>query len=275
MQLFAYDDQKKVISASHANKQIDYFCLECAGIVRRRGGIHRHTHFYHLSSGKSCRQNGKSMEHLQVQFAIRNKISEEECLLEHPFLTINRIADVVWKTKGIVFEIQCSPITAQEVKERNQDYQSQGFRVVWILHDKRFNQRRLSAAEQFLLDQPHYFTNMDEEGCGIIYDQHETIGIKREKLWGPHPIDVAEYKEIQEKDQSQIKSWLIPRIKREIYFSGDLLSHFLSDPSQFDFIKEEEKPVTFTLRKAFNVIRHTFIRAYSLFFQVILERACK
>ena len=49
-----------------------------------------------------------------------------------------------------MFEIQCSPITAREIEERNSDYQSLGYQVIWILHDSLYNKGRLTAAEYFL-----------------------------------------------------------------------------------------------------------------------------
>lgn len=274
MQLFAYDNHKNLVSARNAVKQHDYFCLECAAVVRLRAGIHRQAHYYHLTSDKSCRQNGKSMEHLQVQFAIKNLLPEEESFLEYRFPIINRVADVVWLSKKLVFEVQCSFITAQEVKERNRDYETQGFQPVWILHDRRYNQKRRSAAEQFLHEHPHYFTNIDEHGFGTIYDQL-ALGFKREKLWGPQAIALASCNQVN--PEMEIKpSFLQPRIKRNIYFSGDLLSQFLLDPSQFDFIKEEEiNPSHNSIKAYLHKTWHFVCRAYGLFFQIILERACK
>ena len=54
--------------------------------------------------------------------------------------------------------------------ERNRDYSQEGYQVIWILHDHRYNKKRATAAEIWLQEHPHYFTNFDEEG-GNFYDQ--------------------------------------------------------------------------------------------------------
>ena len=83
----------------------------------------------------------------------------------------NRRADAVWEEQKIVFELQLSPISQEEVLARGCDYTSSGYQVVWILHDAEFNQRRLSPAEQFLrVSYPTYFTN-----GSTFYDQIEVV----------------------------------------------------------------------------------------------------
>lgn len=192
MQLRACDAKDKLIFAHQAAKQCDYFCLECKGVLRLRGGFHRQKHFYHLKPSLTCRQNGKSMEHLQVQCAIQQGLGDE-CALELSFPSIGRIADCAWLKRQIIFEIQCSAITQEEVAARNADYASLGYRVVWLLHDSRYNQRRLSAAESWLRDHPHYFTNIDAQGRGHVYDQYDEIERgKRKKLLSAAPIDLTQ-----------------------------------------------------------------------------------
>ena len=104
MQLYALDKNSIVISAKNASKHDRYRCLECQSNLRLRGGIHRQNHFYHLDSKRICRQSGKSMEHLQVQLFLQSQLSlTDDCLLEKRFEEINRIADVFWVSKKIVF----------------------------------------------------------------------------------------------------------------------------------------------------------------------------
>lgn len=73
--------------------------------------------------------------------------------------------------KKIVFEIQCSSISQQELEKRTQDYLSIGYRPVWILHDRIFNKKILTPQETFLLNHPHYFTNTERLSPVFIYDQ--------------------------------------------------------------------------------------------------------
>ncbi len=169
MQLFARGHNDSVLPASRAAAGIDYKCLECGETVRVRGGKQRIRHFYHRRRSRRCRESGKSLTHLRIQQRLLELIPTSQ--LEHPFSSINRIADVYWPKKNIIYEVQCSPITAEEVAARNADYNRLGLTVVWILHDRRFNRRHLTAAEHFLHDKPHYFTNIDSSGAGIFYDQ--------------------------------------------------------------------------------------------------------
>src|SRR5690349_20431498 len=85
------------ISADQANRQQDYFCPECEGVVRLRAGEQRLKHFYHLAKSAHCRQQKKSLEHIQTQRFIQERIGASRCQLEVPFPSIARIADAVWE----------------------------------------------------------------------------------------------------------------------------------------------------------------------------------
>lgn len=190
MQLFALDRQIPVL-ATHAEKHRNYECPECKQPVRLRSGPHRQAHYFHIQRSSNCRQHQKSAEHIQAQLKLLTLLPEGECALERPFPAISRIADAAWETAQIVFEIQCSPISQQEVKERTADYKTMGMNVVWILHDKRFNQKNLSAAEDHLRNQPCYYTNITPSGTGVFYDQFEIIQEAIRKYKGPSlPISV-------------------------------------------------------------------------------------
>lgn len=175
MQIYALDSQGTLIEALQAQKHFDYHCLECKGALRLRGGSHRRLHFYHMDPSPSCRLNGKSPTHLAIQYALQNLLKEEETSLEYPFPPIGRIADFVWHSKKIVIEVQCSPIQAIEVEERIKDYNSMGYTVVWILHEQRFNQLRVTGAEAFLRGHLFFYTDMNEKGLGKIYRQESEV----------------------------------------------------------------------------------------------------
>lgn len=317
MQLYALDGENSLVFAPHAIKHRDYFCLECHSIVRRRGGDHRQIHYYHLSN-VSCHLSGKSMVHLQVQSHILKLLPTGEAQMEYRFPTINRIADVVWLPQKLVFEIQCSAITAEEVHARNADYKRLGFDVIWILHDNRYNQRRVTAAEKFLeLENsiPHYFTNIDQEGMGFIYDQFSLVrkGMRHIKL-DPLPVEMAQPTRLSKCDEdtdvievvdrnNEVMSWklssdrIFPKavVKfgecRKLHFLGDLLEQSLRNPvcSAFaDYLdkaieqeKECDNDVCDTVLQQSLIVRfkHWFAlwvaRPFSLLFQMILERACK
>lgn len=173
MQLFALNYKKNVVFVENANREEAYFCPECSNEVRVRAGKWRRKHFFH-PSGSACHQSAKSIEHIQVQYFLQEHLPGS-VLLEKRFPELGRIADVVWEQERIIFEVQCSPITAAEVAERNRDYAREGYEVIWIFHEKSFNRKRITAAEHSLLHRPHYFSDIDAEGEGCIYDQHSSL----------------------------------------------------------------------------------------------------
>lgn len=241
MQLYALDTTGCLTSARQALKHRDYQCLECEQIVHLRGGPHRQPHFYHLEPTPFCRQHQKGPIHLQLQAYFVQQLPAGDCVLEQRFPTIQRIADVAWLSQKIIFEIQYSAITAQEVLQRNQDYQKLGWSVVWILHDHRYNQRRLSAAEMALRSSPHFFSNMNRLGQGIIYDQFDLCvhGLRQERM-APLPIDVSQpHLYSQEVYPLQL---LTQRANQwNLFFAGDLMSLFLDTPLSIYLQQAQEK----------------------------------
>lgn len=288
MQLCARDKEKRVIYAHEAAKQQDYFCLECSQVVRVRRGMHRKAHYYHLTADPSCYQNGKSLTHLQIQWMIKNRLPSDDCTLENHFEEINRIADLVWWSKKIVFEIQCSFISAEEIAGRNTHYNSIGFRVVWILHDQKFNREYPSAAEWYLQSMTHYFTNINEKGEGRIYDQYGLIvGKQRIKLSDPFTVDLLQPLSIDPqamlKQGYAIPSLIAGRFKNwKFSFQGDCLSFFLEngetnaiDGYFFRALQFEQSLKNRNANFLIGFIRKWVIRPYCLLFQIVLEKFCR
>lgn len=178
MQIYAFDRVGHLVSAEDARKGENYCCPECRKNLRLRGGWQRQLHFYHLES-TFCRLKQKSLTHLHIQYALQKMLAPHEVWLEHRFPEIGRIADVVWPEKKLIFEVQVSPISAEEISARNRDYQKVGFHVIWILHDRQFNRSFLSSAESFLRSSNHYFTNINASGRGIFYDQYSHVRANR------------------------------------------------------------------------------------------------
>ncbi len=276
MHLYAVDSSGKLMEAKRASKQRDYYCLECHGVVRRRSGIHRTAHFYHLNPPDSCRQQGKSLTHLQVQFAILSLLPSGEATMEHAFPAVRRIADVAWLPQKIIFEIQCSPISPEEIEARQRDYHSQGFQVVWILHDLRYNQLRLSAAENFLQPFPHYFTNIDAEGYGEIYDQLSRIenGMRKVKS-APFSLDLSQPMAAHSEPPLSASH---PRHRWPLFFAGDGRHHYVLGATDLEvFFEDSLKSQTFLsrLQGPLRIAGFYLLRPYDLIFKMLLEKACK
>lgn len=280
MQFYAFDEKKSLIHAQHAKKNLNYQCIECQTRVRLRGGLHRQLHFFHLDPSRSCHLYQKGMAHLQLQNFLFQTLPLNDCQLEYRFPTINRIADVVWFSKKIVFEIQCSPITTIEIQQRNRDYLSQGWRIIWILHDQRYNQKFLTPAEKALENHPHYFSNMNSKGEGLIYDQFEIIdkGIRINKM-SKLPIQMTQIFPISQSPlpllatcKKRIQSW-------NYFFDGDLISN--SNPlycqMALDFEKkhQQEKSKRKIKQMIMSFVNQLIIHPYRVLFRYLLEKACR
>ncbi len=233
MQLIARDGAE-TISTARALKGKIYHCPECNSPLRLRSGPHRKAHFYHSLAQKHCRQNQKTLEHLELQLKLLALFGPENTSMEHPFPEVNRIADIAWHQHKTVFEVQCSPISLAEAKTRCEDYAKAGYRLIWILHEKRYNQKKLSAAEAYLRTVPCYFTNVNQRGEGIIYDQFEVLQGCRRLFKGP-PLEVQIDRLLNRGEwkmeaplpfllQSRSENW-------PLFASGDLLHRLLASPS--------------------------------------------
>lgn len=267
MSLIAKDEHGETIFAPRGNKQTDYFCLECGGALHIRLGEIRKPHFYHLADSKSCNQSGKSLTHLQIQYYLLESLPEGEVTLEHRFER-GRIADVFWKNQKTVFEIQCSKISPQEVREREEDYSKEGLKIVWILHDSLFNQKMLTGGELALDKTPHYFTNIDSEKKGIIYDQISIVRLrKRVHRLSKLEIDLKRpYSPTLNSSPSLIhfreKNW-------PLGFQGDWMSLWQREDLKKELLRFESKEIPlFTLFKKIS-------SSYKGFIQLLLEGACR
>lgn len=286
MQLYALDFEGQLINARQALRQTDYQCLECQQIIRLRGGPQRQRHFYHLDPTPFCRQHQKGPIHLQLQSFFFQQLPFGDCQLECSFPSIRRIADVAWPSQKIIFEIQCSPISPQEVLARNQDYQKLGWNVIWILHDQRYNQTRLSSAELALRCSPHFYTNMNAVGSGMIYDQFQVCenGV-RLKCLPPLPVNITDKLPV---DSSKIQLSSLQLLKQRaqnwsLSFTGDLTSLFLNSPncdylSQALEIEKNFYPASnsftwshFPLKLWQRGIAHP----YQVVFRYLLEKMCR
>lgn len=278
MQLRAMDEHGQMIYAHQAHRHTNYFCKECNGILRLRSGLHRQRHFFHLKTTTDCRQNGKGMEHLLAQQHIKEIIGQT-CDLEYSFPEIARIADCVWHAEKIVFEIQCSPITQAEVMARQNDYAKAGYQVVWLLNDKRFNQKKLCAAEVWLRHHPHYFLQITTGDVITIYDQWDMVerGLRKTVL-EPAQVDLKVVK-----SRAPFASIVdIPLALRQrawpIFFMGDWIDRSLDEKWHLQLLAIFQ-PFTLkkqlSIRQAIDWCKGIVGIPYRLLFYYWLEKLCR
>lgn len=292
MQLCALDSHNTLVFAQKAHKHQDYICLECCNTVRVRSGAHRQPHFYHIKPNNACRQHSKGMAHLLLQYYLKAQLPEDEAFIEYRFADINRIADVVWITKRLVYEIQYSPISAEEIIARNNAYASIGYQVIWILHDQRYNKDKLTSAEDILQTTTHYFSNMNANGEGVVYDELSlhANGLRNFRL-PRRTIDLTSPKSMHESIFQSLEHFPHPLKQRAIhwtlYFAGDTLDrcqNLVNNPDKdlkeaidhlHNLFAEEDflsKPLGRTLYK---IYRRYIAVPYTALFRLFLERACR
>ncbi|SPJ31589.1 unnamed protein product [Candidatus Protochlamydia amoebophila UWE25] len=284
MQIYALNEKNEIIHAYHAHKKVNYRCIECNGHLRSRGGALRQRHFYHLEPNRACHLHRKGIIHIHIQNHFYTCLPKGDCQLEYRLPEIGRIADVVWLSKKIVFEIQYSPITAEELSKRNHDYQKMGWSVVWVLHDKLYNQFRLSAAEQALRFLPHYFTNMDREGKGIFYDQFDYIqnGLRLYKM-SPLPVDFSKFSLINAQELKEDCLYLIKQRAKNCsyYFFGDLIDlgntsstsayyQKAQEKEKAQLVQAKQKKMKYLLKR----IKRRIEQTYQSIFRFLLEKVC-
>ena len=241
MQLCALDKTKNIISSQKAFKKTDYTCLVCGEKVRLRGGFCLRKHFYHLNSPNKCHGRAKSLIHSQIQYKLQQLLPGSQ--LEYYFLKTKRIADVVWWPEHIIFEIQCSPISAYEINARNFDYEKLGFSVVWILHDRCFNKKKLSPAEVLLENTPHYFTNIDKNGRGYFYDQYSNIVNKKRIHSEVFNVDISRPFFHGPMFKNRPTPIFLRLQNSRLYFSGDFVDAVISKKINLNKIKPPQKEI--------------------------------
>lgn len=217
MQTQAQDEQGNWVGVSEAIQGQRYRCPSCNGALSVRGRERVKKHFFHLNSLK------KSARHQAVLEKMMQTIPSIK--MEETFESIGRIADLVWHERRFIFEVQCSSICPEELFARNREYGSLGYQVIWILHEHQYNQKKLNEAERSLVFSPHYYTDIEEDGKGLIFDQLavDLRGVRRKKgrKW---EVDLMRPRMI-ERRFLKAPFWQMVEMRREhwgVAFAGDM-----------------------------------------------------
>ncbi|MBI3211908.1 MAG: hypothetical protein HYZ47_04405, partial [Simkania negevensis] len=215
MQFFAYKGDK-ILFPEEALKGESYSCPQCGDILRVKEGFYRRKHFFHFHPS-TCQMRKKRKEHIEIQKWLTTLLPKGRVILEKRFPSISRIADLYWADQKIIFEIQCSPISMQEVRNRSRDYKSLGLHLVWILDEREFNKKNLSAGEEEMRKEPSYYVSPSRK---LLYDQFEIFhGPRRLFKATPLPIQIESPQEI-----FSLPSFLKGKKERgKLFFLGDLI----------------------------------------------------
>lgn len=117
------------------NGKKGFYCTKCKKSMVFKNGERKKAHFAHEKKGLTLGQS-ESAAHMFTKHAMAKWLRNQgiDAKVEERFVNIDRIADVYFKYKKskYVLEIQKSPMSDLEFKQRNLDYQSLGVVVLWI-----------------------------------------------------------------------------------------------------------------------------------------------
>jgi competence protein CoiA len=265
MPIYAIDTFGKIFSAHDTPPPGLYRCLECQAPLKRRSSGTRSAYFYHLSASSSCRLSTNSSAHADLQKDLQAKIPE--LIMERPFPSILRIADLCWEEKKLIFEIQCSPISLDQAASRISDYAKEGYEVVWLLDDRLYNKRKLGAAEQLLRKNACYFFYQN-----LIYDQLELVLEKTRSSKGPKlPVDLSRPNQVPlpQKLPKQFQTRT-----SHLIFEGDLLHRLTTYPLYLKSLLDFEAEALLVPQPKIQLL--TWIKkSFWIAWEYILSSACK
>ena len=150
-------------------------CL--TGDCRFRGG---NSTTLHDPVATACILQGKSLTHLQIQYALQKMLLPEQTSLEHRFPTIGRIADVIWPAQKWFSKYKSLPSPLQKSWSATEimPKQATGLFGSYMTADSTILvSGEPKAALRF--SPPHYFTNINASGKGFFYDQYAHFQFKR------------------------------------------------------------------------------------------------
>ncbi|GCF94032.1 competence protein CoiA [Enterococcus florum] len=149
--MFAYDDNRQLISAETAKSKIQHYCPDCAEPVQLKQGSIRIAHFAHLREN-SCQglSESESQEHLGLKklFFKAGKIFDEAWEIEHPIQRLSQRPDLLLEELAV--EIQCSTIKLSRLAERMDGYRKAGFQDWWLLGTKLWPKKSWTALHKYI-----------------------------------------------------------------------------------------------------------------------------
>ncbi|MDF2549358.1 MAG: putative transcription factor, CoiA-like family [Chlamydiales bacterium] len=258
MQLYALNEDNLIVSIESADRRQKYRCPECLSpLLLRQGSINR-PHFAHVKKANSCRRAQMSANHLALQQFLAS-LFPKEAQMEKRFEAIQRVADVALPEKKVIFEVQCSLISIEEIKERTADYLSLGYRPIWLLHLDRFRGAKVEGLSHINC----YFTDFNALGKGQFYDRLPLTSKSAGHLFA---IDIASFAEVPPW-KGKAPPLLQERLKRPLFVQGDLLSLYL----------EGKHPEWFKEAPAFSLgaCWQSCKELYGLFLESLLELTFK
>ena len=124
----AIDKDGKKTFAYNAIKGDDYLCPICGGSVNLREGSINIVHFAHKPNN-TCNDNW-NYDMSEWHYSMQNRFPEEQREIVVKYKGQTHRTDILHKNK--IVEFQHSPISIDELVERNNFYNAAGYSVAWV-----------------------------------------------------------------------------------------------------------------------------------------------
>ncbi len=149
MTLLALDKDDLLIENDHGIKKGEYYCQYCKESLFFKKGRTRISHFSHYPSSE-CQMRKESYFHLISKYQLKKYLFEKlnmDVYTEKRILINNgfRIADIYIPFKNLIIEIQTSPITVQEWKNRERDYHRANYNTLWLFNYQIFFDKKVNT----------------------------------------------------------------------------------------------------------------------------------
>ena len=124
---YAIDKLGNRVYVEDANKTDVYFCPICNGKLRVREGNVNVKHFAHIK--KECFDNW-NYDMSEWHYNMQLRFPEEQREVVVKYGGVMHRADILYK--DMIIEFQHSPISLDEIRERNRFYTNAGYKVAWV-----------------------------------------------------------------------------------------------------------------------------------------------
>jgi competence protein CoiA len=145
--LYGKTKQGTIEHAANATKCSNYYCPLCCQKLMLKQGKYKRTHFAHFEI--SCTHKEESYVHYHAKYSLGRAIKDLGMVVQiEPYLkACHQIPDILINNK-IILEIQCSPITVEQLQTRTSAYNKLGYIVIWII-DGTYNDNSVISLNAF------------------------------------------------------------------------------------------------------------------------------
>lgn len=151
----------QLIMANVAYPGLKYACPVCNQEVHLRRGKIKVAHFAHCRGAGCSYGEGETEEHLLGKLQIHQWLAQKgiTARVEYYLSKISQRPDIMfqWRGQQVVIEFQCSPLSVQRIRERNQGYRFLGIHPYWYLgspYRRRLGSEKVTQFTQLINGRP-------------------------------------------------------------------------------------------------------------------------